>query len=404
MDYAEQRQAMVAQLRARQPVGDRVAEAMLAVPRHLFVPEVCPEDAYRDEPIVTKRDAGGTPISSSSQPAIMATMLGQLGVEPGHRVLEIGAGTGYNAALLARLAGPGGQVVSVDIDADTARQARAHLDAAGAAGVEVLCRDGAGGCAERAPYDRLIATVGVWDLSPAWLAQLRPDGRLVVPLDLRGVQVSVSMERSHDPGEEAGGRPGERPGGEHWVSRSVAPCGFMRMRGPLAGTEVVTVVRRDPEVVLALPEPREVGDVLSALAAVPTEITVKAEEQASPFVAGMGVALWLALHEPHWCAVTGDLGGGPGYVPGLVEADGIALLGMEGALVARGHGAGGARLAARLAAHVRAWDTAGRPQAGDLRIDAYQGRSPGGAAGGGTVGGGAVVIEKRHTTLVARFR
>ncbi|MFD0477046.1 methyltransferase domain-containing protein [Nonomuraea thailandensis] len=241
----------------------------------------------------------GLPISSSSQPAIMATMLGQLGVEPGHRVLEIGAGTGYNAALLAYLVGPGGHVVALDLDEDTAEEARRHLDAAGVAGVEVVCRDGAGGHPERAPYDRLIATVGVWDLAPAWLAQLGPGGRLVVPLDLRGVQVSAAMERD----------------GERWVSRSVAPCGFMRMRGSLTGTETIVVVRRDPGLMLLLPEPREVGDVRSALEAAPTEITVRREEPAPPLTVATGVALWLALHEPHWCVVNGDLGGGPGGGP-----------------------------------------------------------------------------------------
>ncbi|MFB4274182.1 methyltransferase, FxLD system [Nonomuraea sp. MTCD27] len=378
MDFAKQREAMVAQLRKRQDISEPVAAAMLAVPRHLFVPDVEPEDAYRDEPIVTKLDAQGRPISSSSQPAIMATMLDQLAVEPGHRVLEIGAGTGYNAALLARLTGPEGRVVSVDIDEDIVTRARAHLSGAGLPQVEVVCRDGAGGHPERAPYDRLIATVGVWDLAPAWLEQLSADGRLVVPLDLRGVQVSAAMERA----------------GDHWASRSVAPCGFMRMRGPFAGTEVVTVLRQDPHVALALPEPREIGDVLAALEAVPTEITVKMEEAASPFAVVMGLSLWLALHEPRWCAVTGKLSGrGYGATAGIVEGDSIALLFMEGALVARGHGAGGAKLAAELAAHVKAWDEAGRPEAGALRIEAHQ----------GPVSGRPLVIAKRHTTLVLDY-
>ena len=79
---------------------ERIAAALRDVPRHLFLPHLPPEEAYLDDAIVTKRDAEGQPISSSSQPAIMAIMLDQLNLAPGFRVLEIGAGTGYNAALI----------------------------------------------------------------------------------------------------------------------------------------------------------------------------------------------------------------------------------------------------------------------------------------------------------------
>ncbi|TDD31689.1 methyltransferase, FxLD system [Nonomuraea terrae] len=378
MDLTARRRAMVAALRERLAISEPVAEAMLAVPRHLFLPGVDPEHAYRDEAIVTKRDAGGLPISSSSQPLIMAVMLDQLGVEPGHRVLEIGAGTGYNAALLARLTGPGGHVVSLDLDSDTVDQARRHLSAAGSGQVEVICADGAEGHPAGAPYDRLIATVGVWDLEPAWLEQLRPEGRLVVPLDLRGVQVSAAMERADD----------------HWVSRSVAPCGFMRMRGAAAGPEVVRVVREDPYLSLVLPERREIGDVAAALDAEPCEIVIRQEERGSVFDVHMGVSLWLALHEPRWCTVAGKLGRGYGGTAGIVEGDAVALLTLEdGALLARGYGPGADRPAADLAAHVRAWDAAGRPSVDDLRVEAHRGPVP----------GNPVVIEKRHTTLALSF-
>ncbi len=105
---AELHQALVDQLLAMRSADSRarlirspaVEAAFRAAPRHLFLPEVPVEQVYRDEAIVTKRQ-DGVPISSSSQPAIMAIMLEQLALEPGHRVLEIGAGTGYNAALLA---------------------------------------------------------------------------------------------------------------------------------------------------------------------------------------------------------------------------------------------------------------------------------------------------------------
>src|SRR3984957_20846224 len=122
--------------------SERVAAALRAVPRHLFLPELPPEEAYRDAAIVTKRDTDGHPISSSSQPAIMAIMLAQLGLAPGQRVLEIGAGTGYNAALMKHIVGPSGHVVSVDIEPDLVVAARDHLASAGYPDVTVGAADG----------------------------------------------------------------------------------------------------------------------------------------------------------------------------------------------------------------------------------------------------------------------
>src|ERR1700733_1021847 len=226
----------------RPPIRDeRVAAALHAVPRPLSLPGHPPEAAYRDDAIVTKRDEAGQPISSSSQPAIMAIMLVQLDLAPGHRVLEIGAGTGYNAALMSYIVGPSGQVTSVDIDPELVQTAREHLARAGFGAVTVTCADGAGGDPGHAPYDRIIATVGVSDLAPAWRAQAVPRGRIVVPLDVRGIQLSAAFERA-DPA---------LPGGP-WTSRSLAPCGFMRMRGSLAGPERLVLLA--PGLFLLLPD------------------------------------------------------------------------------------------------------------------------------------------------------
>lgn len=210
-------QALVERLRQSGAIqSDRVEAAFRAVPRHLFLPNEPLAKVYQDEAIITKR-LNGRPISSSSQPTVMAVMLEQLALESGHRVLEIGAGTGYNAALMAHLVGETGQIITVDLDEDTIENARQCL--ARASNVQVICADGWFGYPEAAPYDRIILTVGAWDIAIAWQEQLKPDGRLVLPLTLRdNVQLTVAFEWADDCLE----------------SVSMSNCGFMKLRGAFA--------------------------------------------------------------------------------------------------------------------------------------------------------------------------
>ncbi|WP_156057734.1 methyltransferase, FxLD system [Micromonospora parva] len=172
-----------------------VEVAMRRTPRHLFLPGV--GHACADEAVFTKTDAHGTSISAASQPRIVAMMLEQLAVRPGQRVMEVGAGTGYNAALLAAIVGDAGRVVTIDVDEDLVEKARKHLAAADVTNVDVVHGDGALGYAKGAPYDRIIASVGAYETPTAWLEQLTPGGRLVVPLRLRGAASrSIIFERS----------------------------------------------------------------------------------------------------------------------------------------------------------------------------------------------------------------
>ncbi|MFF3329479.1 methyltransferase domain-containing protein [Streptomyces sp. NPDC002888] len=176
--------------------------AFLAVPRHLFVPyyyvgilggyerrwgespdprarERWVRGAYVDAPLATRlRD--GELLSSSSQPSLMAMMLADLRVEEGDRVLEIGAGTGYNAALLAYRLGDD-NVTTVDLDPEITESARRHLAGAGYHPA-VVTGDGARGVPEHAPFDRIIATCTLQSIPPAWIAQCRPGARVLSPL------------------------------------------------------------------------------------------------------------------------------------------------------------------------------------------------------------------------------
>jgi protein-L-isoaspartate(D-aspartate) O-methyltransferase len=182
------RRSLIADMHAKGALSSPgVTAAFLAVAREHFLPEALAKGGlkavYRDDAIATKRNDQGLPLSSSSQPSLMAMMLELLDVQPGDRVLEVGAGTGYNAALLAHLTGPSGRVTSIDIDPDIARRARRSLRDAGV-GATIVAGDGRDGHPPKAPYDRIIATAAADEIPRAWLEQLNEAGRLVLPLRL----------------------------------------------------------------------------------------------------------------------------------------------------------------------------------------------------------------------------
>ncbi|KUL41272.1 methyltransferase domain-containing protein [Streptomyces regalis] len=211
---ASARAALVGEIEASGAWADDPVwrEAFAAVPRHLFVPyyyvgvaggyerrwgqspdpaarERWMRGAYMDTPLATRlRD--GELLSSSSQPSLMAMMLVALEVEDGNRVLEIGAGTGYNAALLAHRLGDDDLVTTVDLEPDITESARQHLAAAGHHPV-VVTGDGARGVPERAPFDRIIATCTLRSIPRAWLAQCRPGARILTPLATGLVALAV---------------------------------------------------------------------------------------------------------------------------------------------------------------------------------------------------------------------
>jgi protein-L-isoaspartate(D-aspartate) O-methyltransferase len=172
-----------------------VEAAMREVPRHLFIPEALPEEAYDPfHAVVTKRDEEGNALSSVSDMHVQAWMLEQARLGPGMNVLELGSG-GYNAALLAEITGSSGQVTTADIDPFVTDRTRELLAAAGYPQVRVVLADADVGIPDWAPYNAVLVTFGAWDVPPAWPAQLADGGRLVTALRVRGLQRTIAFAR-----------------------------------------------------------------------------------------------------------------------------------------------------------------------------------------------------------------
>jgi len=258
-----------------------VEQAFRATPRHLFLPGVGLDMVYSGTSVVTRSDPKLGITSSSSEVGIMAPMLEALALEAEHRVLEIGAGTGYNAALLDELVGPSGQVVTVDVQADVADDARQRLEATGHARVRVVAADGFAGHPDGAPYDRIIATASVRDIPLAWRDQLREGGLLVLPLRLRpGSQMVVTFTRR----------------GERLESVSAIGGGFMPLRTDQQLLERPLTLEGDWEI--GLVEARDGdADLLAAL--------LRQEPVIEPFrsVPWYMTFSLLSLAEPDWISV-----------------------------------------------------------------------------------------------------
>jgi protein-L-isoaspartate(D-aspartate) O-methyltransferase len=190
MDECERRRAMVeTQIAARGVHDPRVLDAVREVPRHLFVPESLRDEAYADRPL---------PIGEGqtiSQPYMVAVMTQWLAAREHDRVLEIGTGSGYQTAILARLAA---RVVSIERHAPLAARARTILDAIGITNVDIHVGDGSEGYSADAPYDRILVTAGAPAIPESLREQLAGGGRLVIPVGPSGFQHVTIVDRNGD--------------------------------------------------------------------------------------------------------------------------------------------------------------------------------------------------------------
>lgn len=207
-DYANLRRCMVDdQLCGRQIVDERVLAVMRSVPRHLFVPSGQRHSAYEDGPL---------PIGCGqtiSQPYMVARMTELLHLAPEHRVLEIGTGSGYQAAVLAELAG---DVWSIERHAELAHQAEALLLELGYHNVCVIAGDGSVGFVDEAPYDAIIVTAGAPFVPECLKEQLAVDGRMVIPV-ASGLHQDLQLI--------------ERQAGSRFRETSVLACVFVPLIG-----------------------------------------------------------------------------------------------------------------------------------------------------------------------------
>jgi methyltransferase of FxLD system len=301
--------ALIEHLKAQGTLHEpRVEAALRALPRHLFLSGFPLERVYEDDAIQTKQE--GEARSSCSQPTVVAEMLEMLRPQAGETILEIGAGTGWNAALIGNLVGPEGRVVTLDIDEDTVERARENLTRAGVTNVEARCTDGGYGDPAHGPYDAIVATASAATISPHWLEQLKPGGRMVVPLTYNTIEIVVAFRNETT-----------ADGAACLVGRDFRHFYFMPLRGAFARARTGT---HTPEIQLAC-EPTfgvEAEAVLHLL-------RLPSRETALPDLMGEdtgGLIDYLALRGEPLVLVTRSIEGGSEALQGLAEPNSLALM------------------------------------------------------------------------------
>jgi protein-L-isoaspartate(D-aspartate) O-methyltransferase len=211
--YEAERRAMIEVQLRRRGIGDeRVLQAMFDVPRHEFVPPLHQEAAYDDRPIVI---GDGQTIS---QPYMVAAMTEAAEVEAGDRVLEIGTGSGYQAAILARL---GAEVITMERIPRLAQAARERLLRLGYDGIQVIVQDGSAGYPERAPYQAILVTAAAPTIPQVLVGQLADGGRLVIPVGTLHLQTLEVISKR----------------GDELSVRDLDPCQFVPLVGKQAWPE-----------------------------------------------------------------------------------------------------------------------------------------------------------------------
>ncbi len=289
-DVSAMRQAYVDALKVSGRIRSAHIEAAFrAIPRHFFLSKEPLKDVYSDKGFGLQL-MDGSKVGYAAQPHGVAEFLERLAIRPGQRVMVIGAGSGYDSALIAHIVGEMGRVIAIDIEEELVDIIENGFQAAGLTWAQAICGDGALGYSEGAPYEWILMTTGVYDIAPAWCEQLKQGGRMYVPLQLRAhIQRFIEFEASETCLQG--------------ISRQRTKCS--PMRGTL-GTPVDTF-KINPESELAVyTDNRSTNDVAKSVNKLlegsrkdwPTGIRVTQQDLEN-------LTLWLAVREPEFCQIWG---------------------------------------------------------------------------------------------------
>ncbi|MEM7826966.1 MAG: protein-L-isoaspartate(D-aspartate) O-methyltransferase [Candidatus Aenigmatarchaeota archaeon] len=199
MNFEEENKRLVEYLvKSRAIKSKRVKNAFLRTPRHLFVPERYETNAYLDMPLPSLKG------QTISQPTIVAVMIEGLELKKGQKVLEVGAGTGWNACLIARCVFPG-KVIAIDIEEEIVEFAKNNINRLGVKNIEIIYGDGSIGYEKEAPYDRCIVTAACPKIPQPLIDQLKPDGKLIAPVGDVWSQRLILYEKRNNKIKDLGG-------------------------------------------------------------------------------------------------------------------------------------------------------------------------------------------------------
>ncbi|MEU5159644.1 methyltransferase, FxLD system [Streptomyces sp. NPDC020875] len=384
--------------------SEPVQTALRTVPRHRYMPEQDLRTAYDDDAApVTRRSATGRATSSVSAPWLQADMIESLRLRPGAVVFEAGSG-GYNAELLAQVAGPGGRVVTGDIDPYVVQRTRRFTAEAGSGRVTAFQGDAAAGAparlAPRDGFDGIMITYNVRDIAPPWREQLADGAILVLPLEIHGYTRAIAFERR----------------GEVLHARKFTHCGFVRAQGAHA-RRAPAVELLDGELRLRFEDgpPAGTGGLEAALRGPRHEIATGVT-MGSGFYFG-SLQLYTATTQTGFCRLSADRARDSGTVR-LAPGDAAPAITGEGSLAyltyeqirhgdtpteslwewaVHAFGDQGPRLAERLAATVRAWDRDVRNGAEDPALSVHPAGTPDDQLPAGDI------LDKAHCRLVFQW-